>query len=123
MHVEHGADSRNPQAPPCPTPILLEINFRLLGLSTSTLSNPQAHLPLEKSRLTHLDDLETLKLFTWRVDSEDREGTWRGLSLQELRLVCPSWDVEWIVKEDSESRRRREKSFYFPFSNSSAYHT
>lgn len=46
-----------------------------------------------------------------------------GLSLQELRLVCPSWDVEWIVKEDSESGRRREKSFYFPFSNSSAYHT
>lgn len=34
----------------------------LLGLSTSTLSNHQTPPSLEKSRLIHLNDLETLKL-------------------------------------------------------------
>lgn len=65
MQIRCGAATqRNPQAPSS-SPILWK------WLSTSSaLSNPQAHLPLGKSRLIHLNDRESLKLSTRRAKSE-----------------------------------------------------
>lgn len=61
MHVGHSATAQgNPWA--ALSPHSLKVTFYLLGLSTSTLSNHQTHLPLKKSRLIHFNDLNTLKL-------------------------------------------------------------
>lgn len=50
----------------------------LVDLSTSALSNPEAHLSLGKARLTQLDDLKTLGLLPLAGELTGRMGREQG---------------------------------------------
>ena len=100
--------------PPHPHSLKMKI---LVDLSTSALSNPQAHLSLGKARLTHLNNLKPLKLFPLAGELRVRmgSGSREGAQPPGPKVASPFG----MRNSQLVSAQEGENGFYFAFSNRS----